>query len=187
MKFKKVKILLSVLAFTPLCLLAACGNNDSNPTTTEPTTPVQTTSNQGDEDSNVLEFLNKGQIRVELYDMDVNVSYGNQALDQTVNTTTLVANAGITFSRNTTENDVYCTVVVAEKVGVGQTNALLTKVYGQTEGSSLTEFQGILSSEFKDYDRVFISIAKGTEFKWTKTLSTKLNDKIESFVNSLRN
>ena len=54
MKFKKSKLLLSVLAFAPLCALAACGNTSDPTTTPQPTSaPVETTSNAHD-DKNVL-------------------------------------------------------------------------------------------------------------------------------------
>ena len=180
MKFKKSKLLLSVLAFAPLCALAACGNAGGNPTTTpQPTSnPVQTTSNAHD-DKNVLDFLNSGKVRIDLFDLDVNVSYGNQALSNPSNVISLSDSAYITFNKNTTANDVYNVIIVAEKIN---SDGLHTQKYAQIEGSSLLDFQDLIKDQLKGYDRAYVAISKGTTFKWTKGLSAKLDEKIQAIT-----
>lgn len=180
MKFKKLKLLLAVVAFAPLCLLAACGGSEKEPSTT-PSTPSSSSqsSSQENPDVNVLSFLDKGKARFELYDLDVNVSYGNQALTAGVNVVELSDSSKITFNKNTTENDVYCLIIVAEMVN---SESLHTKAYKQIEGNSLLEFQDLIKNELVGYERAFVTITKGTTAKWTKGLSNKLDDKMTSLT-----
>ena len=68
-------------------------------------------------------------------------------------------------------------MIVAEKVG---TENLHTRVNKEIEGSNLLNFQELMKDELVGYDKAFVSITKGTAIKWTKGLSTKLDDKIRA-------
>lgn len=124
-----------------------------------------------------LDFVEKGKIRIDLFNVDVQFSFGNASLPEAVNTTDLKTESKLTVNENTTEDKTYNFIFCAEKEG------RFTFKYAAPNGSELTTFVelGSIKKFFDDFDseRGYMAISVG-EAKWTKGL----NQKLDAYINA---
>ncbi len=167
MVMKRFKLLVLGLSLMAGVMLVACSENTPTATPTkEPATP------SAEAYTGALAFLEKGTARIEVYDLDVNISYGNEAIVAPYKVVTISDSARFSVNKSTTVTDVYNFVTYVEKSNGAVSIASVNK---EITGDGL---QGYFDEVFKDtlvgYERAFVSISKG-EVKWTKGLSQKMD------------
>ena len=173
MKIKLIALLAASMSF-----LVGCGNNGGNtstepaPTTSTPATPIE-----------FLSFVEKGKIRIDTFDVDVQFSFGNAALANPVNTTDLKADGALSVNGDSTAEKSYNFIYFAEKEGRH------TFRYLSPKGNELTTFVELNSVKnfFKDYDseRGYVAISVGATPTWTKGLSAKMDAYISAELSVL--
>ena len=161
-----MKAKLLILLAASMTFISGCSNADRStsnapaPTSSATFTPTY------------LDFVEKGKIRIDLFNVDVQFSFGNASLPEAVNTTDLKTESKLTVNENTTEDESYHFIFCAEKEG------RFTFKYAAPNGSELTTFVelGSIKKFFDDFDseRGYMAISVG-EAKWTKGLNQKLD------------
>ena len=170
-----MKLKLLGLACLSLLCLASCGAEGGK----EPgniSTTVQSTSQQ-EQYNGKLKFLEKGKARIEVHDLDIQISYGNEAIAAPYKIVTLSNSSQITINKNMQNSDLYTFVIYADYDN--NSSSHLIKVSRAIEGDSLLEYQSlILNNILNGYDRAYISISKSSEAVWTKGLNADLDAEI---------
>lgn len=159
-------------------LLSACGG--STPSTSSAASSEPGSSSEPAFTPTYLSFVEEGKFRIDLFNVDVNFSYGNTALAQPVNTVNLDANSNVTVNKNS-EIEKYYVILFAESK-TGHTVKYLTP-----EGSQLTEFLelGSFKNFFKNYyegGRGYLAISTGEKAQWTKGLNAKFDAEVEAWT-----
>ena len=166
----KSKLFVVLSLFLVLFSLFACGNKENQ------NDPVDPPSVEPDVYMGSLTFLEDGKGRVDIFGLDVNVSYGNQAIANSNTTITISDSALFSVNKNTTETDTYYFVFFAEKNNGSYANV---QTFNEITGNNLLDFFDTIKDEIKGYTRAYVSISKG-QLNWTKGLSTKMDSKIQS-------
>lgn len=166
--------LLGLACLSLLCLASCSGGDNGGATNTTTTTTTATTAQY----SGLLNFLEEGKARIEVHDLDVNISYGNEAITAPYKIVTISNNAVFSVNKNTTNNDSYYFTVYADNSAGHH-----TQVYKAIEGDQLLEFYNLIKNEISGYTRAFVSISKSSA-QWTHGLNAGLDDEIERFLNS---
>ena len=158
-------------------LLSACGS--STPSTSSSSSEPGSSSEPAFTPT-YLSFVDEGKLRIDLFNVDVNFSYGDTALSQAVNTVNLDANSNVSVNKNS-EIEKYYVILFAESK-TGHTVKYLTP-----EGSKLTEFieLGSFKNFFKNYyegGRGYLAISTGEKAQWTKGLNEKFDAEVEAWT-----
>ncbi len=169
MKFKAI----GLLFLSVFCLASCSGNNESTPgASTSAPESSQTVRYFGN-----LTFLEQGQARIDLFNIDINISYGNQAITAPYTIVTLNDNANITGSQNTAHEDSYYVLTCFEKSSVIEQQVV--DCAGGIEGDHILEYLEMLSNDLKGFERAYISICKGAP-TWTHGLNARLDSDLEA-------
>jgi len=175
MKFVKPLLML----FASTSMLVSCNQGGSNPSSSEPSSSQSSSSEAA---PRYLDFIEQGKLRVDLFNVDVQVSFGNSSLSQATNTVDLVSSNNFSVNQNSTLN--YYIIMFAEKVD-GSTEAHAVQYY-TPEGEHLVEFfeLGRESSFFQNYNlqRGYVAISTGTEAQWTKGLNAAFDAEVQNFI-----
>ena len=169
MKFKPLTLLVASAG-----LLVACGSGS------------ETSTSQAQESSSTqfvptyLTFVNEGKLRIDLFDVDVNFSYGNTALSQSVNTVDFDANSFVTVNQNS-QTEKYYVILFAES------STRHTIKYLTPDGRELMEFVQMASFKnfYKDFvngGRGYLAISTGESAKWAKGLNEKFDAEVEAWT-----
>ena len=168
----KTKIL-TLLIFSA-SLLGGCGQGNNS------STPTPTSSTPGEFTPEYLSFIDKGNIRIDLFSVDAQFSYGNAALAEAVNTQPLKAESKISVSAATSSETKYHFIFFAEK------STRFTSRYLSTSGDDLVNFFNLESVKkfFDDFDseRGYVAISTGTEALWTKGLNASFDRSVEGMI-----
>ena len=172
MKIKALALLMISAAF-----LMGCVKQQNQPTSSGTDQSSQTSEFQPE----YLTFVDKGNIRIDIFDVDIQFSFGNEALTQAVNVTTLKSGSHISVNKNS-EIENYYFILFAEKDGRH------TIKYLTPGGDELTEFVELNSFKnfFNDFDseRGYMAISTGAKAQWTKGLNAKLDAEIAPYADN---
>ena len=130
-------------------------------------------------ESQYVNFVDKGKVRIDLFDTDVHISYGNAALSQPNNDADLKNDSNFSLNKNSDKK--YHVVLFAEKET--QHNV---KYYGIIDGDKLIDFIAsdvlkIIFSEY-DYKRGYVAFSTGDAAQWKKGLNTKLDAEFDIVI-----
>ena len=163
MKLKPVLLCLACAT-----LLCACGGNTSS---SESSSSSEISS---EAQPKYLPFVEKGKIRIDTFDLNVQFSYGNAAIAEAVNTFDFNANAKFTVNKNDTADKNYNFIVIGEGPD-RHTNEFKWSI----QGDCLTEIVELISGtkDSQGIDRFYVAISEGQP-KWTKNLNAELDELI---------
>lgn len=172
MKFKPFTLLVMAAG-----LLVSCNSNEPATSSTTSQAPETSSTPSG---PTYLTFVNEGKLRIDLFNVDVNFSYGNTALSEAVNTVDLAANSFITVNKNS-ETEKYYVILFAESATRHSVK------YLTPSGPDLMEFVELASFKnyFKDYvgnGRGYLAISTGESAQWTKGLNEKFDAEVDAWT-----
>lgn len=168
------KRLFSVLLLSA-SILCACGPKDPDPDPDPPSPPEPPTPTQ----PKYLTFVDAGKIRIDIFDLDVVISYGGTALQNGVNVLDISDDKVFTVNMNTDDEKEYNFIAIAEQASGDH---YLTKVNAGVEGGHLTDFFELNGNQFKTFNRGYYAISMGSTPNWTKGLNNAMDLAIQSFI-----
>ena len=165
----KLKFLLFPLALATM-LLVSCGD-DATPTPTPDPTPSGDSAPE--KVWEYLDFVADGKVRFDVFDFKdgLQISYGNQALADSINTVSINANSTISMNKNLDNSDSFNFIIFAEKKG----SSAYTHLYLGVEGDHITDLNSLVGDSLKTYERAYIAVSVGETAKWTKNLNAALD------------
>jgi len=170
------------MKFKPLALLVACGALLVSCGTTEPSSAASSkasSTTSAEFKPQYLDFVEKGKLRIDLFDVDVNFSYGNDALSKSVNTVTIAKDS---FAVPNKDSELVYRIVMFAESETGYSPKVLSRAEG-----SLEEFfsLGSITKFFNNYvgeGRGYAAISTGDAYQWSKGLNAKLDAEITSCI-----
>ena len=167
MKFKVLPLIIICTTF-----LAGCGKKQQTSSVPDSTPTSQTSA------ISYLTFLEKGKMRIDLFDVDVQFSYGGTALSEAVNLLDIHNTSYLSVAANSSEDKKFNFIFFAEAES-GHSFKGFT-----SDGDDLTtvlELNSVKSFFDKfDSERGYIAISTGTTPQWTKGLNEKMDTYIQT-------